>query len=94
LISRAVSTMATSRRRRPRVGARREGVHDGDERVGARRSSTVPTRERFARGATVNDATDRPNEGSIRRASIRAWTTAGSRRGVESLCNYTVPDET
>ena len=78
----------------PRVGARREGVHDGDERVGARRSSTVPTRERLARGATVNDATDRPNEGSIRRASIRAWTTAGSRRGVESLCNYTVPDET
>ena len=71
-----------------------QGVHDGDERVGARRSSTVPTRERLARGATVNDATDRPNEGSIRRASIRAWTTAGSRRGVESLCNYTVPDET
>ena len=51
-------------------------------------------RFRLARGATVNDATDRPNEGSIRRASIRAWTTAGSRRGVESLCNYTVPDET
>jgi len=68
LISRAVSTMATSRRRRRgRVGARREGVHDGDEPFVARASivDVSDSRATRTRGTTVNDARD----GSIARAS-------------------------
>jgi hypothetical protein len=79
-MSRAVSTMATSRRRR-RVGARREGVHDGDEPFVARASIVDgPTHARLARGTTVNDATDRSKD----RLRARVRAARGARRVEES----------